>query len=197
MLPTSVPVSIQLIVGLGNPGSEYAKTRHNVGFWFIDELASRESASLRHEPKFHGSIAKVTHLTHPCWLIKPNTYMNESGRTVVAVANFYKIPATSILVVHDELDFAPGTVRIKQGGGHGGHNGLRNIIDVLGTKDFYRIRLGIGHPGHKSMVMSYVLSEPTALDKDKINQSIDESLAVVSELVDGDVQKAFRFLHSD
>lgn len=187
---------IQLIVGLGNPGSEYERTRHNAGAWFIDALAGQHQVTLRSETKFRGSVAKLSGSEASCWLLQPSTYMNESGQSVIAFANFYKIPPQSILVVHDELDFDPGIIRIKEGGGHGGHNGLRDITYHLKTGDFFRLRIGIGHPGSKDRVSPYVLSAPSSSDREKILQSIDEGLRVVPDLVAGEMDKAFRFLHS-
>ena len=190
-------MAIQLIVGLGNPGPEYAETRHNVGAWFVQALAERESTSLKTESKFFGLAAKVNSFSKPFWLLTPTTYMNESGRAVAAIARFYKIPAQNILVAHDELDFSPGTIRIKENGGHGGHNGLRDIIKALGSDDFLRLRIGIGHPGHKDKVTPYVLHTPNRTDRSKIMQSLDEGMAVLPDLVSGDMQQAFRYLHSD
>lgn len=188
---------IQLIVGLGNPGSEYEKTRHNVGALFVDALANQHQETLRSETKFRGAAAKLTGTESSCWLLKPSTYMNESGQSVIAFANFYKILPESILIVHDELDFDPGVIRIKESGGHGGHNGLRDITRHLKTGDFFRLRIGIGHPGLKDRVTPYVLSVPSRTDHDKISQSIDEGLQVIPNLVSGDIDKAFRYLHSD
>lgn len=188
--------AVKLIVGLGNPGPEYAKTRHNAGAWFVETLAERFSIALRPESKFHGLFAKAVIDQQSCLVLIPTTYMNESGRSVQACAQFYKVSPEDILVAHDELDFQPGTVRLKSNGGHGGHNGLRDIIDKLGAPTFQRIRIGIGHPGDKSRVLSYVLKPPSLADKQKIDQSIDEGLQVVPELLRGDLQKAFRALHS-
>lgn len=188
---------IQLVVGLGNPGPEYAKTRHNVGAWFVEALAEQSGETLRSETKFRGAATKITNFAQPCRLLEPSTYMNESGQSVVALALFYKIPPQSILVVHDELDFPPGTIRIKAGGGHGGHNGLRDIARHLRTNDFYRLRIGIGHPGDKDRVTPYVLGVPSRSDEKKIHQSIDEGLSVISDLVEGEFQKAFQYLHSE
>ena len=187
---------IKLIVGLGNPGSEYAKTRHNVGAWFVDALAEQHQLTLRSETKFRGSIAKLTANECACWLLKPSTYMNESGQSVLAFAHFYKIPPDSILVTHDELDFDPGTIRIKESGGHGGHNGLRDIIRHLKTDNFFRLRIGIGHPGAKDRVTPYVLGNPIQTDQEKIAESIKEGLNVVPDLIGGNIQKAFKLLHS-
>ena len=190
-------MAIKLIIGLGNPGSQYEKTRHNVGAWFVDYLAQDTGAKLRVESKFFSSIAKASVDQVPCWLAKPTTFMNESGRPVVAISNFYKLPPESILVVHDELDFEPGIVRLKKGGGHGGHNGLRDIIKCLGSSDFYRLRIGIGHPGHKDRVSPYVLSAPNRADHASIVLSLDEAFRSMSDLVRGEFDRAFHALHSD
>jgi peptidyl-tRNA hydrolase, PTH1 family len=187
---------IQLIVGLGNPGPEYENTRHNVGAWLVDALAKQHELTLRAETKFRGSVAKFSSAGASCWLLRPSTYMNESGQSVLSFAHFYKILPQSILVVHDELDFDAGIIRIKDGGGHGGHNGLRDIKQHLKTGDFLRLRIGIGHPGDKDRVSPYVLSKPSRADHGAILQSIDEGLAAVPDLIDGEIQKAFRFLHS-
>lgn len=191
-----MPAAIKLIVGLGNPGAEYAKTRHNVGAWFVQRFAEQAGVSLHSETKFHGLIAKTMVDGHPCYILQPTTFMNESGRAIGAVARFYKIAPEDILVVHDELDFPAGTVRIKNSGGHGGHNGLRDTINHLHSKDFLRLRIGIGHPGHKDRVTPYVLSAPSKSDREKILTSIDEGMAVVSDLVNGDIERAFLYLHS-
>lgn len=190
-------MSIKLIVGLGNPGAEYADTRHNVGVWFIEQLAKHEGGILRSESKFHGQICKVNIDGHSIWLLRPDTYMNESGRAVSAVCRFYKIEANEILVAHDELDFPAGDIRLKENGGHGGHNGLRDIMSHVKRQDFLRLRIGIGHPGDRDKVTPYVLSNPSRSDKDKILSSIDEGLYAVPKLVSGEVQEAFRYLHSE
>lgn len=192
-----MPTSIKLIVGLGNPGAQYANTRHNVGAWFVAKLAEQYTASLCIEAKFFSQITKVLIDSNPVWLSIPTTYMNESGKAVAAVASYYKISVEEILVVHDELDFNAGTIRLKEHGGHGGHNGLRDIINHLHSKNFYRMRIGIGHPGHKDRVTPYVLSVPSRADKARIMQSIDEGLSVISDLSAGRIQQAFHYLHSD
>lgn len=186
---------IKLIVGLGNPGPEYAATRHNVGAWLVAQLADSKNLSLAPEKKFFGLTAKATQNGVAYWLLNPTTYMNDSGRAVVALANFYKITPAEILVAHDELDFPAGDIRLKQGGGHGGHNGLRDIIECLGP-DFYRLRIGIGHPGHRDQVTPYVLSAPSSSDKKLILQSIDNVLTIIPDLIEGHFQKAMQTLHS-
>src|SRR3990167_2011632 len=149
------------MVGLGNPGPEYAQTRHNVGACFVEQVAKQENQILRKETKFSGRTACITLANQPCWLFQPIIFMNESGQAVVAVARFYKIAPEEILVAHDELDFPAGTIRFKENGGHGGHNGLRDLIAHLGSKNFWRLRIGIGHPRHKDHVTPYVLSAPS------------------------------------
>jgi PTH1 family peptidyl-tRNA hydrolase len=188
---------IQLIVGLANPGKQYADTRHNVGAWFLKELARQSHVTLNPESKFHGLAANCNVGSRSCRLLEPTTYMNESGRAVRAMAQFYKIEPENILIVHDELDFDAGIARIKKGGGHGGHNGLRDIIACLGTPDFYRMRIGIGHPGDRSKVTGYVLGEPSQSEKNKILASIDDGLRVVDDVLEGDFEKAMRYLHND
>lgn len=188
-------MSIKLIVGLGNPGAEYAETRHNVGAWFTEALAKQNQQTLRLEKKFHGLVA-TTHIDeHKCYILQPTTYMNESGQAVNAICKFYKIQPTEILVAHDELDFPPGQVRIKQDGGHGGHNGLRDLINHLHGNVFYRLRIGIGHPGHKDRVTPYVLGRPSNTDRQLIEQTIDDSLRILPDIMQGEIEKAMRYLH--
>lgn len=186
--------SIALIAGLGNPGPEHEGDRHNAGFWFVDELARRCGESLKKEARFHGEVARLTVDGHSCWVIKPNTFMNRSGQAVAALAGFYKIPTEQILVVHDELDLAPGTARLKQGGGHGGHNGLRDLGAHLGAL-YPRLRLGIGHPGHKDLVTDYVLGRPPKAERVLIDEAIAASLDVLPLLLDGDLGRAMNKLH--
>ena len=162
--------AIKLIVGLGNPGSEYRGTRHNAGADFVEELARQCSTSLQGESKFFGLAGRVTLSGHDLRLLIPTTFMNRSGKAVAAMAGFFKIAPEEILVAHDELDIPPGTARFKQGGGHGGHNGLRDIVPALGNnKDFYRLRIGIGHPGHASKVTGYVLGAPSQVDRTRMD----------------------------
>lgn len=195
-MPTETATGIQLVVGLGNPGKEYEKTRHNVGAWFVDYLAQRHSATLKAEKKFFGSIAKINIAGKAVWLLVPSTYMNESGKAIAAIAKFYKIPTQAILVAHDELDFPVGQMRIKEGGGHGGHNGLRDTISKLGSADFMRLRIGIDHPGHRDQVTPYVLGVPSKGDHEMICRGIDDAAAVMDDLVDGEIDRAFRYLHN-
>lgn len=190
-------MSIRLIIGLGNPGAQYAATRHNVGAWWADRFAEINHISLRLDRKFRGFTAEWMHEDKKCFLLKPVTYMNESGFPVGIVSQFYKIETSEILVVHDELDFAPGDARLKQGGGHGGHNGLRDIIAHLHASDFYRLRIGIGRPPHRDEVTNYVLSNPSCDDRDQIFSAISESIGVIPDLLSGNIQKAFHQLHSD
>ena len=186
---------VELIVGLGNPGKEYQDTRHNAGFWFVDELARQQGASFKPEKKFHAEVARCRVGGEECWLLKPQTFMNLSGQSVQALANFYKIPVESILVVHDELDLDAGTVRLKEGGGHGGHNGLRDIINKMGSNNFLRLRIGIGHPGDKSRVTGHVLNKVTMDDRIEIERAIDAALKVLPLILSGDRQKAMNQLH--
>lgn len=187
---------IQLIAGLGNPGPQYEATRHNVGFWFVDALARAAGTSLKLDTKHHGQIGKTRLGGAECWLLKPATFMNRSGQSVGSLANFYKIPAEEILVVHDELDIPAGHLRLKRGGGHGGHNGLRDLIAVLGSKEFVRLRLGIGHPGHASEVSNYVLSRPALDDRIVIERAIDEAQRQLALILHGELEKAMNHLHS-
>ena len=188
--------SIKLIVGLGNPGSQYTNTRHNAGFWFVDALCKKYGFDLKDNKKFYGEAANVDINNHSVWLLKPMTYMNHSGKALQSITQFYKIKPEEILVAYDELDLPPGTVKLKKGGGHGGHNGLRDIISLIGSNEFYRIRLGIGHPGHKSKVVSWVLNRASSDDEISINNAIDKSLAVLEDLLDGQLEKATRELHT-
>jgi PTH1 family peptidyl-tRNA hydrolase len=188
--------AIRLIVGLGNPGAEYQETRHNAGFWFIDELARRFGITLRPEPRFHGETARATLEGSDVRLLTPGTYMNHSGRAVAAFAGFFRIPVTSMLVVHDEIDLPPGTVRLKKGGGHGGHNGLRDIIAALGNRDFFRLRLGVGHPGSKDDVVDYVLRKPSRDDRRRVEEGIDRALDALPDILAGHSQKAMNMLHA-
>ncbi|MCX7192979.1 MAG: aminoacyl-tRNA hydrolase [Proteobacteria bacterium] len=187
---------IRLIVGLGNPGREYETTRHNVGFWWVDELARRENLSFRTEAKFHGLAARGQLNVCEIALLKPHTFMNLSGRAVAAMAQFYKILPSEILVVHDELDLQPGIARLKLGGSHGGHNGLKDIIAQLGTKDFWRLRLGIGHPGDRAQVVDYVLNEPRREERELIIDAMQQSLQVAPLVVEGKTEAAMLKLHS-
>lgn len=186
---------IALIVGLGNPGKEYEATRHNAGFWFVDTVARQQQISFKTEKKFHGQLARFTQAGQEVWLLKPETFMNLSGQAVQAVCQFYKIPLDQILIAHDDLDLEPGVARLKMGGGHGGHNGLRDIMGRMG-KNFYRLRLGIGHPGDKEKVTGHVLNKVSRDDETNIEHAIDDALRVMPEILAGDMQKAMQHLHS-
>ena len=187
---------IRCIVGLGNPGAQYQATRHNAGFWFVDELAQQHGIQLRPESKFFADLGKLSLGGNSCWLLKPSTFMNHSGRAVSALANFYKLSPEEILVVHDELDLASGSIRLKKGGGHGGHNGLRDIISALGSKEFYRLRIGIDHPGHRDQVTNYVLSRPSRSEQSLIEDAINDGCRCIDDLLAGDFQLLMNKLHS-
>jgi PTH1 family peptidyl-tRNA hydrolase len=188
---------ILLIVGLGNPGSEYRGTRHNAGADFVEALAREAGCTLQSDSKFFGLTGRATVAGHDLRLLIPTTYMNRSGQSVAAIARFYKISPEQILIAHDELDIPAGSARFKKGGGHGGHNGLRDIVPALGNDSgFFRLRIGIGHPGHASRVSGYVLSAPSADDRRKIDASIEEALASLPLLLDGDDTRAMTRLHS-
>ncbi len=186
----------KMIVGLGNPGKEYEATRHNVGFWLLDELAWQWKATFKEEKKFFGEVARVSRSEGDVWLIKPMTFMNRSGQAVAALAQFYKIEPEEILVVHDELDIECGRIKFKLGGGNGGHNGLKDIQARLGTPNFYRLRLGIDHPGDKALVSAYVLNKPSAEHRQLIEDSVNKSIKGIPLLTAGEFEEAQRFLHS-
>ena len=187
---------IRLLVGLGNPGPSYAATRHNVGFWWVDELARRHGGHLSPDQKLSANVVRLSLRGEPRWLLQPTTFMNRSGQAVGALARYYNIAPEQVLVVHDELDLPPGRARLKRGGGHGGHNGLRDIIAHLGSRDFLRLRLGIGHPGSAKEVTDYVLGRPSVSDHDAIETAMDVSLGVLDQVLDGDLQKGMNHLHS-
>ncbi len=183
-------------MGLGNPGPQYANTRHNAGAWLVEELCQQEHTTLRQDNKFNGAIGQTNINGTDCWLLIPSTYMNLSGTAVLAAANYYKVKPEEIIVAHDELDFPAGQVRFKQDGGHGGHNGLRDIISKLHTPSFHRIRLGIGHPGDRNEVHDYVLKAPRREEHTLIMEATRNVLAVLPTFVAGDHQKAIHELHS-
>lgn len=185
---------LTLIVGLGNPGPTYARTRHNAGFELVDELARRTGASLRHEGRHQGELARASIAGTDIWLLKPVTYMNLSGQSVRSVAGFYRIAPQSILVAHDELDFPPGVVRLKEGGGAGGHNGLRDIMAQLGDA-FWRLRIGIGHPGDRDAVLDYVLGRPPAAEADAIHEAVVAAADAIPVMLTDGGQKAMNRLH--
>ncbi|PIE01225.1 MAG: aminoacyl-tRNA hydrolase [Thiothrix nivea] len=186
--------TIRLISGLGNPGSKYDKTRHNAGFWFVDELARRYNGRWLAEKRFSGEACKVEMAGNAVWLLKPMLFMNRSGLAVKQLSGFFRIPAEEILVAHDELDIAPGAVRLKQGGGHGGHNGLRDIHAQIG-REYWRLRLGIGHPGDSSLVINYVLGTPSRSDEKQIMDGIYDAADQIERIVSGETQKAMNDLH--
>lgn len=187
---------VRLLVGLGNPGREYECTRHNAGFWFADAVARRAGGEFRMEERFHGEACKVRLYDHELWLLKPQTFMNRSGLSVAALSRFYKIAAEEILVAHDELDIPAGAVRLKQDGGHGGHNGLRDIIGQLSLRGFMRLRLGIGHPGHSSQVTNYVLSKAPQAERDAVLNAIEDAIDTLPHLLAGEFQRVMNHLHA-
>jgi PTH1 family peptidyl-tRNA hydrolase len=184
-----VSTPLKLIVGLGNPGSEYLMTRHNAGFWFIDALASRLGLTFNSDKKFNSETCRYRKGEIDCWLCKPQTYMNESGTAVQAMMNYYKIAANEVLVVHDEIDLDAGMARFKIGGGHGGQNGLRDIIQKIGGNGFNRLRIGVGHPGDKNKVVSYVLNRPGKDDEDSILDAIASVLDDQDLMFEGEIQR--------
>ena len=186
---------IRAIIGLGNPGAEYLRQRHNVGFWLVDALAQQAGENFREQPKLKGWTAQIALAGQPLWLLKPATFMNRSGESVLALLSFYKLPIEQTLVVHDELDLPPGCMRFKRGGGHGGHNGLRDITRVLGA-EYARLRVGIGHPGDKSRVTGYVLSAPPADEEIAINAGLDRGITALERLMKSGWEKATQQLHT-
>jgi PTH1 family peptidyl-tRNA hydrolase len=187
---------IRLLVGLGNPGPEYAATRHNAGFWFVDAAARQLRATLAPERSYFGLVARVNVPERPVWLLEPMTFMNLSGKSVAALARFFKIAPGEILVAHDELDLLPGHVKMKLGGSHAGHNGLKDIQAQLGSGDFWRLRLGIGHPGVKAEVVDYVLRRPAAEQREAIDKSIEQSVSALDLLLEGDMERALMKIHA-
>ena len=187
---------IRVIVGLGNPGREYERTRHNAGYWWVDAIAEAKRAAWKRETKFSGWTTRIEEGGRDFWLLKPATYMNESGRSVAALLRFYRIEPANMLVVHDELDLPPGTVKLKKGGGTGGHNGLTDIVEALDTKEFWRLRIGIGHPGHKDLVADYVLHEARREEQELIDPPFDRSLDLLPKLASGRMQDAMTWLHT-
>lgn len=188
---------LKLIVGIGNPGDQYANTRHNAGIWFVERLAQQLGSVFKEEKKFFARVTKANYEGQELRLLIPTTYMNESGKSVGALANFFKIPAIQILIAHDELDFAIGTIRFKQGGGLAGHNGLRDISRCLGgSQDFNRLRVGVGHPGSKEQVTGHVLGKATTEDKELIGRCIEEAMACMPLAVQGEWDQAMNRLHN-
>lgn len=196
-------MSIALIVGLGNPGPRYIATRHNVGFWLADQIAEQSHKPFCTEAKFYGEVTRIEfpkiRAREPslCWLLKPNTFMNRSGQAVAALANYYKIPVEQILVVHDDLDFPAGTVRLKKGGSDCKHNGLKDIIAHLSNNQFLRLRFGISHPGHRNDVINYVLNAPTREEQIAIETAMNAALEVMPLIVTGEINKAMQQLHTN
>ena len=187
---------IRLLVGLGNPGPEYEATRHNAGFWWIDDVARKLGVHLVPERSYFGLVARVNRPDGPVWLLEPMTFMNLSGKSVAALARFFKIAPQEILVVHDELDLLPGQMKLKLGGSHAGHNGLKDIHAQLGSADYWRLRLGIGHPGVKAEVVNYVLRKPAPVHREAIEKSIEQSLAALDLLLAGDMERAMMKIHA-
>ena len=188
---------IKLFVGLGNPGAEYETTRHNAGFWWIDALARELKAPLAFDKAYYGQVARTNIQCQNVWLLAPQTYMNLSGKSVAALARFFKIKPNEILVAHDELDVIPGQVKLKFGGSHAGHNGLRDIHAQLGTGDYWRLRLGVGHPGNKDEVIDWVLRKPMQEHRLSIEEGIERSLKAVPALLVGEMDKATMLIHTN
>ena len=186
---------VKLIVGLGNPGPEHLLTRHNAGFWFVDALAEQNALRFRRESRFHAAVCRLTTSFADCFLCKPASFMNQSGMAVQAIASFYKIVPEEMLVVHDEIDLPPGIIRLKRGGGHGGHNGLRDIIEALGNNSFNRLRIGVGHPGTSDQVVDHVLNRATASEEELIMQGITSALDLIPQILAGELQKVMNKLH--
>jgi len=187
---------IRLFVGLGNPGAEYEATRHNAGFWWIDALAAHLGTRLAPERGYQALVARVNRAAGPIWLLQPMTFMNRSGASVATLARFFKIEAAQILVVHDELDLLPGVAKLKFGGSAAGHNGLKDIHTMLGTQDFWRLRLGIGHPGVKAEVVNYVLKKPSAEHREAIAKASEQSLKALEHFLAGEMDKALAVVHA-
>ncbi|HET8555646.1 MAG TPA: aminoacyl-tRNA hydrolase [Rhodanobacteraceae bacterium] len=187
---------LRLIVGLGNPGSEYLRTRHNAGFWFVDALAQSTGGAFRSNGKLHGEACQVSVGDSQVWLLKPSTFMNKSGIAVASALRYFKFEPEQCLVVHDDLDLPPGVVRLKFDGGHGGQNGLRDIVGHVGHGKFHRLRIGIGHPGHRDAVLKWVLGRPSAQDEDAMVDAIADALDVLPLAVAGDFNEAMKRLHT-
>lgn len=192
----TVSHSIQLIVGLANPGEEYENTRHNAGAWFVEELAHSVHSDLRLDKKYHGMHSLVKLHGETCHLLVPTTYMNLSGQAVRACMSYHKIPASGILIAHDDIDLPAGTIKLKFDGGDGGHNGLKDIIRHLNTKQFYRLRIGVGHPGASKDVADYVLDKPSKVDRQKIDNAMQQAHDILPLLMEGEMQKAMQLLHT-
>ena len=187
---------IRLLVGLGNPGPEYEATRHNAGFWFIDEVARKLGVTLTPERSYFGLAARVNRTDGPVWLLQPMTFMNLSGKAVAALARFFKIAPEEVLVAHDELDLMPGQAKMKLGGSHAGHNGLKDIHAQLGSADYWRLRLGIGHPGVKAEVINYVLRKPPLAEREAVEKIIEQAVQALDLILAGDMQRAMMKVHA-
>lgn len=187
---------IRLLVGLGNPGPDYAGTRHNAGFWWLDAVARQLKTNLQMDKAYQGLVARTTFQGRPLWLLQPQTFMNLSGHSVAALARFFKIEPQDILVAHDELDIAPGEAKLKLGGSHAGHNGLRDIHAQLGTDQYWRLRIGVGHPGNKAEVIHWVLKKPSPDHRIAIEQAIDRAAGALLSLLTGDMEQATRLIHT-
>ncbi len=186
---------IRIVAGLGNPEDKYERTLHNAGFWFVDTLARKYGGSFRFEKKFDADYCRINLHGEDVWLVKPQSYMNNSGQPIRGLLDYYRLRPSQLLVAHDEIDLPPGTVRLKQGGGHGGHNGLRDIIRHCGA-EFLRLRLGVGHPGEKHKVTNYVLNKGSSDVEAAVERNIDDAIAVMPELVDGEINAAMKKLHT-
>jgi peptidyl-tRNA hydrolase, PTH1 family len=184
-----------MVVGLGNPGRQYEGNRHNTGFWFVDLLARRHGGEFKIESRFYGSVCRIRVGSSECWLLKPSTYMNRSGQSVSSLAKYFKLDISQILVAHDELDVLAGEVRLKRGGGHAGHNGLRDIISAMDSKDFWRMRIGIDHPGERSLVVDYVLGNPSRDDAIAIESSLGRAADLFPQILAGEYQSVMNELH--
>ncbi|PKO63088.1 MAG: aminoacyl-tRNA hydrolase [Betaproteobacteria bacterium HGW-Betaproteobacteria-18] len=187
---------IRLFVGLGNPGPDYEQTRHNAGFWWLEALARELKVTLMPDKSYHGLVARTSFHGQSVWLLAPQTFMNLSGKSVAALANFFKITPQEILVAHDDLDIAPGEVKLKLGGSHAGHNGLRDIHAQLGSDQYWRLRLGIGHPGNKAEVVHWVLKKPSLEHRIAMDQAVDRALKAVPQFLSGDMEQATRLVHT-
>ncbi|MCY4285058.1 MAG: aminoacyl-tRNA hydrolase [Thiotrichales bacterium] len=187
--------SYQLLIGLGNPGARYEATRHNAGVWLLDQVARRHASGFRSLARCFGAIADADIEGVRIRLFRPDTFMNHSGRAVAAVAGFYKVPVERILIAHDEIDLPPGAVRLKRGGGHGGHNGLRDVVPQLGGAGFSRIRIGVGHPGHRDRVIGHVLDSPPATERSEIDDAIDRVVGDIARIAGGDLEGVMNALH--
>ena len=189
-------MAIKLIVGLGNPGKDYQAHRHNAGFWFVEALAHQLGASFNKQTKFFGETSEALLANTKVRFLKPQTFMNCSGQAIQALTNYFNIKTEEILVVHDELDLNPGTTKLKKGGGHGGHNGLRDTIKALDSKEFYRLRIGVGHPGNKNEVVNFVLNQPSTKELALIEDSMGDAIGVISQIVEGKFEEAMKQLHT-